>query len=304
MAKTNKQSAKMFAYCAIFLLFFSLSISFANADIAGTCKNPSGGDYCGKKSAVSNCYCDNYCVTAKDCCTDYKDVCSSGSKPVCGNNICEEGEADYSYCPPCVYYKDNPCKAPCEFKSGTCQKDCTNKCTDSDGGVDYNTKGTVYYGLENATDFCWNYGDSYGPCEGKNGCVLAEHYCNKDGTVGKLTYDCPNGCKNGACDYVDTPKCTDSDGGKDEFVAGKTYTTDGDSHYDVCYGQSSVVEYYCYYGNIEKETISCPASCNGNTCSSSVCVNGACVNSSSPPKPATTKKDVMEWIASNCNDNA
>ena len=73
------------------------------------------------------------------------------------------------------------------------------ECTDSDGGKDYFVKGTVSANGQEATDFCYNYDKGYGPCEGKGGCVLAEHSCNKDGTPGKEKYDCPNGCKDGAC---------------------------------------------------------------------------------------------------------
>lgn len=39
------------------------------------CKNPSGGDYCGGKSEISDCYCDDLCESYGDCCSDYKDVC-------------------------------------------------------------------------------------------------------------------------------------------------------------------------------------------------------------------------------------
>lgn len=88
-----------------------------------------------------------------------------------------------------------------------------NTCTDSDGGKNYDVKGetascpAVGEGVcFAATDFCWNYGGvTYGPCEGGNGCVLVEHYCNSDGTIGKTTYDCPKGCKDGACTASNTP---------------------------------------------------------------------------------------------------
>ncbi len=386
MAKTFN---KAFAYSIVFLLFFSLSILSVNADKDGTCKNPnpSGADYCGKKSGISNCYCDSYCITAKDCCTDYKEVCSASTskpavcvlcaappsgckydggdcnqcgkivcegsickssnsllqgdtktfrvnnidyevvfhfvefqqanfiingettklmgkkatytlsdkstfavsdfsnpnpnlikakasfcingiagteKPVCGNSICEEGEADYSYCPPCVD-SDPPCKAPCAFKQGTCPQDCNE------------LKPTC--NVEKCKPYICCKGEIC-PAGFPQGCET----CGKD-----------------ICD--DEKKCTDSDGGKNEFVAGKTYTSDNDMHYDACYGVASVVEYYCSYDEIKKEVISCPASCNGNACSSGVCANGACAKPSSPPKPAITKKDVINWIYDNCNDN-
>ncbi len=44
--------------------------------------------------------------------------------PVCGNHICEAGEADESFCPTC---ETDPCPLmPCWFRSGTCPSDCTN----------------------------------------------------------------------------------------------------------------------------------------------------------------------------------
>ena len=48
---------------------------------------------------------------------------NTNKEPVCGNGICESGEADY--CPPCVY-QNPPCKSPCSI--GTCQKDCLSTC--------------------------------------------------------------------------------------------------------------------------------------------------------------------------------
>lgn len=88
---------------------------------------------------------------------------------------------------------------PAGFKLANLDASIVNVCTDSDGGKDYFVKGTVSANGQEATDFCYNYDQGYGPCEGKGGCVLAEHSCNKDGTSGKEKYDCPNGCKDGAC---------------------------------------------------------------------------------------------------------
>jgi hypothetical protein len=68
-------------------------------------------------------------------------------------------------------------------------------CTDSDGGKNYYTKGTVtvctFYvdggGCGAAVDQC-----------SSDGTTLTEGYC--DGTDGKsVKYECPNGCRNGVC---------------------------------------------------------------------------------------------------------
>lgn len=64
------------------------------------------------------------------------------------------------------------------------------KCTDSDGGRDYNMKGTLRYtapGIRDVDD---------DTCVSEN--VLAEQYCDGTRQVTE-SYTCPNGCSNGAC---------------------------------------------------------------------------------------------------------
>ncbi len=70
-------------------------------------------------------------------------------------------------------------------------------CTDSDGGVNYNTQGTTCVGNDCKIDICL---DGY-----FNGDNLAEYYCesltNKQPPTDRfsVTYFCPNGCQDGAC---------------------------------------------------------------------------------------------------------
>ena len=45
--------------------------------------------------------------------------------PFCGNNICEEGEADFSDCPICSDSQDICPLRPCIFLPGSCPKDCS-----------------------------------------------------------------------------------------------------------------------------------------------------------------------------------
>ena len=282
----KKNFSKIFACSAAFLFLFSLSISLVNAK-DGTCKNPNGATYCGQKSGVSNCYCDEACTGYNDCCTDYNDTCvnkftqvskNSGggggsalcgngikgegeecdgldfggktcqyyggkgnlkctancqidtsscittqpscgngkldpneqcdisplgdilgpvsvctdysqfvggtlkcspsctidtsscitTQPSCGNGICEEGEANYSYCPPCVYNKENPCKAPCEFKQGTCPQDCTQ--TEVKEQVKCVFQGS---NTEQTCSYLTYPGTGKGSCTGLNSCVAA-----------------------------------------------------------------------------------------------------------------------------------
>jgi len=100
--------------------------------------------------------------------------------------------------------------AACDYgcENGACKP--TPACTDTDAnsnfpdGKNYFEKGTVSTGGEEWTDFCYNYDKGAG-CEGnEEGCVLAEHSCKYywDDTYGygwKEKYDCPDGCKDGAC---------------------------------------------------------------------------------------------------------
>ena len=62
----------------------------------------------------------------------------------------------------------------------------TTTCTDSDGGLNYNVKGTVTSGGAVNTDVCSASG------------YLFEQYCLNGNPV-QTTYWCPNGCQDGAC---------------------------------------------------------------------------------------------------------
>jgi hypothetical protein len=47
---------------------------------------------------------------------------------ICGNGICDPGEADESWCPPCS--EGEPCPMmPCSLEPGTCPSDCTGTIT-------------------------------------------------------------------------------------------------------------------------------------------------------------------------------
>ena len=65
------------------------------------------------------------------------------------------------------------------------------ECTDTDGGINYYEKGTVYakpYEEVGLTDYC----------QGIGGNEVTEYYC-EDGTWVQEMYLCPNGCEDGAC---------------------------------------------------------------------------------------------------------
>lgn len=62
----------------------------------------------------------------------------------------------------------------------------SDKCTDTDGGKNYNLQGVVTKGNTRNKDTCSNSG------------MLFEQYC-KNGQPVQGTYNCPNGCNDGAC---------------------------------------------------------------------------------------------------------
>lgn len=75
------------------------------------------------------------------------------------------------------------------------------QCTDSDGGIVYSAQGTTcgstLSGQQCGTDLCQN-PNTNSICEGKVNCLLKEHSCSGNNLVTQ-TYNCPNGCRNGAC---------------------------------------------------------------------------------------------------------
>lgn len=64
-------------------------------------------------------------------------------------------------------------------------------CTDSDGGLDYYLSG--YVTTNQDSEQLWD------SCPIFNPGFLLEHYCDSNGEVMTETYDCPNGCSDGAC---------------------------------------------------------------------------------------------------------
>ncbi|MCD6557780.1 MAG: hypothetical protein J7K31_01960, partial [Candidatus Aenigmarchaeota archaeon] len=79
-------------------------------------------------------------------------------------------------------------------------------CTDSDGGKNYYVKGTVKeigqgrFRVKSDTCLVGPYGG-----EVYEGDYLSECYCERNHILRCTSYECPNGCRNGAClrDYVD-----------------------------------------------------------------------------------------------------
>ncbi|MEM4598631.1 MAG: hypothetical protein QW400_02980 [Candidatus Diapherotrites archaeon] len=201
------------------------------------------------------------------------DHCSCGGSKVV-EYFCSGGMTAVSeeYCPTGYTCKDGACV----------QGSSPEVCNDTDGGKNFNSKGSVTFGGQTYTDFC-------------NGSVVNEYYCeNNQGR--STTYSCPYGCSDGACvssssgksggssgglgdSSGNSPggsssgtqnKCTDSDGGMNGAKKG-TVTYEGKSYTDSCQDSKNVFEYFCQNDQPYYTVITCP----------SVCENGACKISSS-----------------------
>lgn len=101
-------------------------------------------------------------------------------------------------------------------------------CIDSDNGLNYYLKGTIYNEVypNGITDFCYNTNYPIGQ--------LAEYFCNGSMSSSYTNYICPNGCSNGACINI-TSTCIDSDGGLNYNTKGKTWNiTRGNGNEDFC----------------------------------------------------------------------
>ncbi len=174
-------------------------------------------------------------------------------------------------------------------------------CTDSDGGLNYNVRGT-FSGL-----WAGNYITNMDACvssldensaEVPSSNYLGEGYCeNNQLKIKRLL--CPQGCSNGTCLTAPnfTTTCTDSDGGLNYNLAGKTRWNNGlNSSRDSCWDQvegkivwdsptdlAYVVENYCE-NNIPKTTkYKCPES--------QVCSFNVCMNKVSPPNASYIDTD-------------
>jgi len=134
-------------------------------------------------------------------------------------------------------------------------------CSDSDGGMNYNTKGTASKeGLGDITDFC------------VNNIKLSETLCNNDGNPAYAQYDCPNGCDNGACN---------SEGQNNQAILGRKCTTNSDcpnQYTDWSCKNGTTAQRYISYYSCEQEKSTCQSSPGGveyencaNGCLNSVC---------------------------------
>jgi len=224
---------------------------------------------------------------ATQTCTDSDGLDYSIKGNVVGYRLVNGNLEKYSYFDGChnssslveFYCEGNNIKGtgiiPCEngCKDGACIGEQlinqTIQCTDSDGGANFDVKGTT--GIpEN----------------------MKEDYCRDAGSVIELTcaidyvgwrgdwHDCHLGCSNGACLTAPSPTptpsqptCTDSDKGKNYLVKGSTTVVKADgtteTNTDSCNKDGTIKEWYCQDNAALGENVKCPAG--------RICSNGACI---------------------------
>ena len=178
------------------------------------CSDSDGGKVASKKGKV-----DGTKGGGEDYCFDKSLEGGEGfSTPSCSGNNC--------------FIYEFTCSSDEDFNAEliSCSEGCSNgacintqdeipeikKCTDSDGGEKYYTRGsTSYPGDIGGTDKCsvipvgttceklGGIADKMGyctveECSGKN-CYITENYCRNDYPYVNSSYSCPDGCFNGAC---------------------------------------------------------------------------------------------------------
>ncbi len=133
-------------------------------------------------------------------------------------------------------------------------------CTDSDGGADYYTKGTVSGVYSDGypfseTDYC-------------DGRYIHEWECNTYNQPYQNYKQCgtaAGSCQDGAC--ITPPTCTDTDGGDNTATAGTCTGANGVFTEEGCYSDTGYIEYYCgTTGNCEQMAVDCPGLCESATC--------------------------------------
>ncbi len=158
-------------------------------------------------------------------------------------------------------------QCPNGCSDGACKKAPSSSypvCTDSDGGRNYDERGTAISTDREESDVQTD------SCSGDR---VREYYCQSTGRVGTDYHDCEYGCTNGVCN--DAPEivpvsCTDSDGGRvyntRGTVAQGLSSGIGIVRSDSCIG-SFVQELYCGSGySIEQEVVSCEYGCTSGAC--------------------------------------
>jgi hypothetical protein len=163
-----------------------------------------------------------------------------------------------------------PCYNGC--KDGACIPDSKNEilsnCTDSDGGMNYYIKGNSTDSIKTLIEGCVDSSNN-----------VREFFCGEDGKIYSEDYDCPNGCKEGACIKTNSTNqtyetCIDSDGGLNYYIYGivslkDSLTQQASSMIDYCGDSNYLMEAYCPptgIGVVKNEKHFCPNGCKEGAC--------------------------------------
>ena len=190
----------------------------------------------------------------------------SAATAVCGNRICESGEADRTVCPAC-YYSNPPCLGACTIHSGTCPSDCRTSrlhCqSDSDCPIGMCQNGKTYNQYSCVNNRCREINYFADPCStpqqnttsycGNGVCDAGETYLQ---TGGNLIY-CPSDCRAPAeCHYdSDCPMSTTN-----YSCSSDGYTKTSKNTYYECRNET------CVKRVTTGSSVSCQYGCMNNMC--------------------------------------
>lgn len=251
-------------------------------------------DYCGTGNNLFEHYCDadgnlqeNFLFVCPNGCSN--GACSSATIPCIDNDngkdfyvkgTTSKGSLSYiDYCGAGSNLFEHYCDTNGDIQINflyACPNGCSDgacltaaaTCTDSDGGINYDLKGTAI-GISGGQQS--SYADSCclgDQCARNDGDTVLETYC--EASYIRTTYSkCQNGCKDGAC-LSPTAICSDSDGGLVYGIKGTT-SKGSLSYTDYCGVGNNLFENYCdASGNLQTNYLYvCP----------DVCKDGACVKS-------------------------
>ena len=189
-------------------------------------------DSCGNKGDKKE-FCNNGCMNGL--CLKDQEQCKSRAEHKCyGEHVywfdsCGHKQDKKEFC---NYGCNNGFCKNKTITGGDSDDNDYNTCADSDGGKNYYVKGTVISGTQALSDHCSSDG------------TLTEKFCY-DGDILWETYNCPDGCVDGACINLTNETCTQH------------------AYYD-CFGGN--VYWFDSCNNTEERKENCSYGCDNGVC--------------------------------------